>query len=129
MAARSTELPATTAAPRMARHLVAAMLGERGCSVEVVDSAELLVSELVTNAIRHAASNVVVRVELDGGGLLVEVQDDDPSPPRLRGPEPDALDGRGIALVDALASRWGVNTLPDDHGRAMGKVVWFRISC
>jgi anti-sigma regulatory factor (Ser/Thr protein kinase) len=129
MAARSTELPATAAAPRMARHLVTAMLDEQGCSIEVVDTAELLVSELVTNSVRQAASSVVVRIEMQGGDLLVEVQDDDPAPPRLLHPGPDALGGRGIALVDALASRWGVTPVPGGRRRPTGKVVWFRISC
>jgi anti-sigma regulatory factor (Ser/Thr protein kinase) len=126
MVVRGRELPANAEAPRLARHLLTAILGEVGCAAETVDAAELLVSELVTNSVRHAASPVVLRIEVHGHELLVEVEDDDPSPPRLLHPEHDALGGRGIALVDALASHWGVTPVPDER-HPLGKVVWFRI--
>jgi anti-sigma regulatory factor (Ser/Thr protein kinase) len=86
---------------------------------QVLDDIELMVSELVTNAVLHAASQPRVDIVLGREAFRVEIYDDDPTLPELRDSSPDALGGRGIILVDRLASRWGA----EPHGG--GKVVWF----
>jgi serine phosphatase RsbU (regulator of sigma subunit) len=84
------------------------------------DLAELLVSELVTNAVRAATRPVVLRM-MRVGKLLVEVSDDDHNLPLLRRAECDDEDGRGLALVSNLSHRWGTSR------EAVGKVVWFEL--
>ncbi|UWE07617.1 ATP-binding protein [Actinacidiphila bryophytorum] len=95
---------------------------------EVRDVAELLVSELVTNSVRHACRPtgrlIAVGAEMDPGRLLrVEVADASDVPPVVRvGAAPEAEGGRGLVLVGALAADWG--TYPRQH---VGKVVWFSL--
>jgi anti-sigma regulatory factor (Ser/Thr protein kinase) len=83
-------------------------------------TAELLVSELVTNALRHARPPLELRVQpLDRTGLRIEVLDGTGDRlPVLGMSQPDADGGRGIEIVAALASRWG--SAPG----APGKIVW-----
>jgi anti-sigma regulatory factor (Ser/Thr protein kinase) len=115
-------LPTTTHAPASAR----AFLRAAACSehnARVLDEAELLVSELATNAVLHGAPPVTVRVECDGSvGLCVSVTDHDPHPPRELAAGPDDESGRGITLVDLISDRWGVHQHLGD-----GKEVWFRL--
>jgi anti-sigma regulatory factor (Ser/Thr protein kinase) len=88
-----------------------------------VDAASLLVSELVTNAVVHAGSAVDVVVGHEGihATLRVEVHDSSERAPRMGGFDLDALSGRGLALVEAMSDRWGVEK--DDAG----KRVWFEL--
>ncbi|MFJ6821781.1 ATP-binding protein [Streptomyces niveus] len=80
------------------------------------DSAVLVLSELVTNAVRHARvpsgreieTRFLPMVPPKPSGLRIEVHDTSALRPRLRAAEPDACDGRGLLLVDALADEWGV---------------------
>lgn len=91
----------------------------------LADIAALLVSELVTNSLRHATGPIGVRlVRPDGveGVLLVEVSDPLPDPPRERVADLDDESGRGLQLVAHAARRWG--TRPG----ATGKTVWFELS-
>jgi anti-sigma regulatory factor (Ser/Thr protein kinase) len=91
----------------------------------VLDEAQLLVSELVTNAVRHGGPPVRVRVSCggdDGAGLQVAVSDGNPHPPVRRDAAPEAEGGRGVALVDILSDRWGV-----EHASS-GKTIWFVLS-
>ncbi|MET7734649.1 ATP-binding protein [Streptomyces sp. NPDC005402] len=91
----------------------------------LVDIAALLVSELVTNSLRHATGPIGVRlVRPDGvdGVLLVEVSDPLPDPPRERVADLDDESGRGLQLVAHAAHRWG--TRPG----VTGKTVWFELS-
>lgn len=78
----------------------------------------LVCHELVANGLTHAASPVRLRLRRRGDRLLIEVADHDPTPP-LRG-EKDPLgdSGRGLIIIDLLATRWGYRQTPD------GKVVW-----
>ena len=85
------------------------------------DDAALLTSEVVTNAIRHAGGHITVRAERDGEHLVVQVLDASPNEPMVLGPDPWAVAGRGMSLVDAIAREWGVVPHPS------GKVVWFRL--
>ncbi|CAG6398345.1 helix-turn-helix domain-containing protein [Streptomyces cocklensis] len=91
----------------------------------LADVAELVVSELVTNAVQHAHGPEDTLVEtrferLRDGGLRIEVHDANEDKPELRRPSADAESGRGLELVDALTGgRWGVS------GReGVGKVMW-----
>lgn len=88
---------------------------------ELADAVALLVSEVATNALVHAAGNVQVRVVSRGDVLRVEVADESPQLPKPRSAGPLEEGGRGLALVESLASAWGV--VPTDHG----KVVWFEV--
>jgi len=87
--------------------------------------ARLLVSELVTNAVRHVpaehAGGVELRVEVRDGRLRAEVHDAGPGfEPRPRMDGPDVPSGWGLHIVDRVASRWGV----EHQG---GSVVWFEL--
>ena len=112
----SQSFPADVTSPGAARRFVASALGgdDDRCQVALV-----LTSELVTNAVIHARTTVVVRVEVDGERVRVEVADGDRHLPEPADYSPDALGGRGLFLVSELASAWGA-----DH-RPGGKVIWF----
>lgn len=85
--------------------------------------AELVVSELVTNALLHAGPPVSLRVRVDGATVRIEVADGSRLAP-LRGlARADAMTGRGLSLVAALARDWGVEPSPGG-----GKVVWCELS-
>jgi anti-sigma regulatory factor (Ser/Thr protein kinase) len=115
------QLPPDYTAAARARRFVRATL-ESWSLDEVIDDAELLTSELVTNAVLHARSSARVEIEYDGGPVRVSVCDSSPSPPRVRDYGPQAVTGRGMVLVDRIAHRWGV-----EHGDG-GKCVWFEVS-
>jgi serine phosphatase RsbU (regulator of sigma subunit) len=90
---------------------------------ELQEIAQLLVSELVTNAVVHAASAVEVEIALDDSELTVRVRDADTGPLVMRAGGGSELDegGRGFVLVDRLAEAWGT-----EH-RGGRKTVWFRL--
>lgn len=84
--------------------------------------AELLTSELVTNALVHTDDDAVLTAVVEPGGLRVEVRDFVARRPELRGPgTDDDTHGRGLVLVQSLADAWGVRP----HG--VGKSVWFEL--
>ncbi|MFG2353322.1 ATP-binding protein [Streptomyces sp. NPDC048521] len=83
--------------------------------------AELLTSELVTNALVHTDDDAVLTAVVEPDGLRVEVRDFVPRRPEPRGPETDDTHGRGLMLVQSLADAWGVRP----HG--VGKSVWFEL--
>lgn len=102
-------LPHAADAPRAARRLVREWLPEDLASEEL-ESAQLLVSELVTNAVVHGRGRVILRAQLDDDRLLVEVIDDGDGFERtVRQRDFDSVGGRGLAIVDVLASRWGIH--------------------
>ncbi|MFJ8312742.1 MULTISPECIES: ATP-binding protein [unclassified Streptomyces] len=87
-----------------------------------LDVAELLTSELVTNALVHTDHGAVVTATVGEAGLRVEVRDFVAALPTPHAPSADdGTHGRGLLLVQALADAWGVH----EHG--MGKVVWFEL--
>ncbi|MEU7046895.1 SpoIIE family protein phosphatase [Streptomyces eurythermus] len=111
--------PETRSAP-LARRFVRSAL--RGVAPEVVDTAELLTSELVTNAVLHARTEVEVRIWSHEGQVRVRVGDGRPDrPPVPREPRPYAGTGRGLAVVEELASSHGAHV---GEGR---KTVWFEL--
>ncbi len=112
-------LPADPASGRIARDLVRGKLA--GCPNDVIDVAELLVSELVSNAVRYGSAPPLMRIEADARGVRVAIQDESTEPPQLQDVSADADGGRGIMLVDALAIAWGWSSTPN------GKRVWFTL--
>lgn len=105
---------------REARRLVRDSLA-RWELVELEDSVELLVSEVVTNAVRYAERPVTVRL-LRTEVLRCEVGDDVPQLPRLRQAGPADEGGRGLYLVQRMARQWGATRL------STGKLVWFEVA-
>lgn len=95
---------------------------------EAMETAVLLAGELLANAVRHARDPgggrplVTLHARLVRDRLLLEVRDRDPRPPCPRSAEADDESGRGLALVQALADRFGVSHRPD------GKTVWFSLA-
>ncbi|MEU3511681.1 SpoIIE family protein phosphatase [Streptomyces longwoodensis] len=88
----------------------------------LADPAELMVSELVTNAVRHTRARPVEVRLVRGDTLLCEVDDDDHELPTLRNAGPEAEAGRGLRVVSALAREWGTSRT------AAGKAVWFELT-
>ncbi len=115
------DLPQDGASVGQARTFVRKLCVQAGLPFDLCDTAVLLTSETVTNSFRHACGGARLAVTADERGLLVEVGDDDPRTPHRRRSGPDALDGRGVAIVDLLANDWGT------YATATGKVVWFRL--
>lgn len=116
----AVDLPSTARSVPAARRLVAHLLTAWAAEA-FHDDALLLVSELVTNVVRHVSGQVALRVEvaLSDPGLHVAVVDSSPElpVPGLRGPQ----GGHGILLVSALADRWGSERYDG------GKRVWFEL--
>lgn len=83
----------------------------------------LLVSELATNAVLHARSEFSVAVSAGAGWVRVEVSDGNSRVPVLASVPPDAYSGRGLLLLQSLATSWGV-----DQRRQDGKTVWFEVA-
>jgi anti-sigma regulatory factor (Ser/Thr protein kinase) len=83
------------------------------------------VSELVTSALKHGQPDITLGVSLDPPLIGVSVQDEgeDMPPTAVRAPELTAASGRGLMIIDSIASRWGV--VPRESGP--GKTVWFRL--
>ena len=128
------ELRALPASARFARLHTKSILHRWGLG-GLAETAELLVSEIVTNAVR--ASTPIVHQQLETGqapgaqllrfwltsdqhSVLIQVWDSDHHRPVLKDPEPDAEGGRGLLLIDTLSTQWGWYT-PDEQG---GKIVW-----
>ncbi|MFF4538188.1 ATP-binding protein [Streptomyces aureus] len=116
--------PAEPGAVRTVRAVVRGQL--RDWDLESLgDIATLLVSELVTNSLRHATGPIGVRLVRTGdvpGALRVEVSDPLPDPPRERAADTSDESGRGLQLVAGSCRRWG--TRPADDG----KTVWFELA-
>ncbi|WP_375061431.1 ATP-binding SpoIIE family protein phosphatase [Streptomyces carpaticus] len=116
----SLELEPRPESVRHARRLVRESLAGWDLT-ELEDAVELLVSEVVTNAVRYAERPVSVRL-LRTDVLRCEVDDDVPRLPRLRQAGPYDEVGRGLYLVQRLAHKWGAARL------STGKLVWFEMS-
>jgi anti-sigma regulatory factor (Ser/Thr protein kinase) len=86
--------------------------------------ARLALSELVTNAVVHACTELVIRVRPEGDGIWVGVSDQNRELPVLREPASGGVGGRGLAIVAAVANRWGV----DRRFSRRGKTVWFTVA-
>ncbi|MBD3008636.1 ATP-binding protein [Streptomyces sp. 5-10] len=116
-------LPATASSVSTVRAAVRERLGAWGVSAAVCDDALLVVSELVTNVITHTVSDhLECRLSLRAELLRLEVEDEIRAHtlPAPRTPDPDEHCGRGLLLVGAVSSAWGVTDAP--HGA--GRIVW-----
>jgi anti-sigma regulatory factor (Ser/Thr protein kinase) len=117
----SLTLPPDPAAVREARGFVRRHLDAYALDADTIDTVVLLTSETVTNALTHGRSEARLTIAVTRARVLVEVGDDNSRHPQRAQPDADALDGRGLAILELLATRWGVR---DD---AYGKTVWFEI--
>ncbi|MDX3109612.1 ATP-binding protein [Nonomuraea angiospora] len=112
----SPELASVCAARRLTRE----KLAHWGLD-DQVETAELLVSELVGNAVEHAYGPVRLSFSAEDGLLRCEVEDENPDLPHLRVVDADAESGRGLFLVDVLSCCWG------GERTARGKAIWFEL--
>jgi len=101
---------------------LARQLVRRACQAwslaELSDVAQLVVTELVANAIRYTAGDVVLVLSVRGGQLRISVADDEPRPPRPGRPDEHDEHGRGLMIIEALGVDWG------SAPAGKGKVVW-----
>jgi anti-sigma regulatory factor (Ser/Thr protein kinase) len=120
----TVDLPRSTTAAAISRRALRRFLME--CNAhDMLGDAELATSEIVSNAIVHAAGQVLLSAwyHAEEGVLRIEVSDEDPTPPQPRTPADVTARGRGLRIVDTLTSCWGVDEAVD----GVGKVVWFEI--
>ncbi len=112
--------PAVPESARAARTYVRSFLHD--CPDDLVSSAVLLTSELVTNAIIHAHTAFQLELTSPDANVLIAITDDTQNLPTLE--SHDSLDehGRGIPLVASLADEWGVEEMHP------GKTIWFRLA-
>lgn len=112
-------LPRDLRAPRIARVALRDLLASRAWAP--AEDAELVISELVANAVQHGVGQIALTLWLAEGRIRGEVADAGTGPPpRPPGPGEGSIGGRGLAIVDALSDRWGAAKSP---GR-----VWFEMA-
>jgi Histidine kinase-like ATPase domain len=116
----SYALPECRHSPALAREITRERL--LGFSDETVETVVMLVSEVTTNVVIHARSMMTLRMDINKPRVKVWVEDCSAACPHLRSPEDDDEGGRGLWLVDALASSWGCEMT------STGKQVWFEVS-
>lgn len=114
-------LPPRSSSASRAREIVTAQCRAWGLEV-LCDDIALIVTELVANAIRHAGTDIEIRVSPVTSGVRIEVKDGSVRPLRPRAALTSDEGGRGLLLVDALATRYGVVGEPD------GKRVWVELT-
>ncbi len=112
------ELARDPASATYARHRVREFCADM--SPDLQATAQLLASELVTNALQHGAGAIEMHLSADPRTLRVEVSDQSPEPPQRMHASPGSTSGRGVMLVEAFASSWGITQHTGD-----GKGVWF----
>ena len=118
----SAEFAAQADAPRAARQFVAGALRRSGHDESLIDDAQLVVSELATNAIRHAGSAFSVTTRVGESSVRISLHDASSAEPRLRDEGPRAISGRGLTLIAALAAGWGAELTSE------GKTVWAELA-
>lgn len=116
-------LPPTAQAAGLARQYLGDFVTELDAGVLGV--AQLLITELVTNALRHGSGPVTMTAVKGACGLRISVRDDEERLPRKRSLDVHDLGGRGLQIVDALAAAWGVTTVPVSKS---GKTVWCELT-
>jgi two-component sensor histidine kinase len=125
---RRLRLAAEATAPRRARDFLAAacaawradrLIESVAVETALIETAGLVLSELVSNAVLYAGTELDVELRLSGGWLTLSVRDGGAGMPRLRNPKPGAIGGHGLDIVSRLTDSWGVS--PDPTG---GKTVW-----
>lgn len=117
---RRLRMAGDAASLRDARHMVASALTD--APADVRDSAVLLAGEILTNAVVHGGGWFLLQVDAAPDWVYVEVADSTSGQPTVLHPSSDREHGRGMAIVDALASTWG------SAQRGSHKVVWFELA-
>ncbi len=115
------ELPAASTACADGCRFVARHLSRWPLPDQISDEATLLISELITNATPHAPPPLCRQITVDTARIRIAVHDSDPIEPVLTRPDFNSPGGRGMWLIDTIASRWGHRPEPP------GKVVWFEM--
>lgn len=114
--------PLNPASITAARHYVGKLLADQ--SADSREAVELMVSEVVTNSIRHAQTGFTIEVKVSADQVRVTVTDRGAGDPQVQSPAPTEPTGRGLQIVDDLARGWGVRA----SRRGQGKSVWFTYS-
>ncbi|MGH8980629.1 MAG: ATP-binding protein [Acidimicrobiales bacterium] len=105
---------------RDARHMVGDALS--GATASARDAVVLMADEVLTNAVVHGGGSFLLHLDASTRLVRVEVTDATPGQPRVQRPDSEREHGRGVAIVDALATKWGTNHLGSQ------KVVWFELA-
>lgn len=116
-------LPATFDSAGRARRFTLRHLHDWGCD-EIGDDARLVVSELVTNMVRHAPHGGYLKLMLGPDRVRISMTDHGQGTIAQREPAPEEPSGRGLLIVERLSHRWGVDLGPDDRGHT----VWCDLS-
>jgi anti-sigma regulatory factor (Ser/Thr protein kinase) len=120
--AASLQLGAHPQAASSARRFITDFCNAAGLPSEICQTAALLVSELVTNALLHGRTSATMEIHRPADRLRVAVRDDNPVlPPIGDHPDLDAESGRGLTIVSVLADEWGIELVGE------GKAVWFEL--
>lgn len=115
----SLRLSPTPEASARARHFLEDFARDHdGPADACLEEGRLAVSELVSNAVQHAGTPLVVRLFVAGDGLEVSVADESPDTPSMQPPDPGRIGGRGLILIDRMSQCWGVLMRQSD------KIVW-----
>jgi anti-sigma regulatory factor (Ser/Thr protein kinase) len=114
-------LDSSAEAVRHMRHELDVALDLRNVPGDAHEAVLLVANELAANAVEHVGSRVHVVAAFTTGSVRIGVSDASPDAPRLQPPNPFAARGRGLQLVDGLASRWSWST------RGSGKTVWAEV--
>lgn len=101
-----------------ARSWLASFLRDQRVPAARSSDAILVISELVTNALRHGLGEIVARTSVAGGVLALSVTDSGAELPEMQPVDPLRVGGVGLHIVDRLASQWGISPFPG------GKTVW-----
>jgi anti-sigma regulatory factor (Ser/Thr protein kinase) len=122
-ATRSTiwEVPRSAAAVGRARHELRRLLERRGVRPDACDSVLLVAHELVVNGVEHGRAPVRLAVGWGARAVRIDVHDGSSAPPRLEPLDPTGARGRGLQIVEGLATRWGWRLDGD------GKTVWAEV--
>ncbi len=113
-------LPASRSSPAASRAFLRSRLAGV-MDTASLETATLLATELVTNAVVHAGTEAELSYSLEEDSVLIEVSDLSPTLPRLTHPGGSDTSGRGLLIISALSEAWGTANRPD------GKAVWFRL--
>jgi anti-sigma regulatory factor (Ser/Thr protein kinase) len=118
----SASFPASPTSVIQARDYVTDALD--GVAPDIVQNVVLMVSELATNSLRHAAAGFTLDVDCAPDRIRVAVSDPGPGSPEVRIPSPVEASGRGLQIVETLSDEWGYAPAPD----GVGKTVWFAVA-
>jgi anti-sigma regulatory factor (Ser/Thr protein kinase) len=111
-------LPRETESVADARSWLASFLRDQHVARSRTSDAVLIMSELVTNALRHGLGDIVARTSLTDGMLYLSVTDSGRELPELQPVDPKRVGGVGLHIVDRLSAQWGISPFPG------GKTVW-----